>query len=198
MGTCKENLGEYPKSIHYFNYALSLKSSIKNYKALARVYAKNRNFLNSLDYYSKAMAKFPLHAELFALKADIHRKIKQYDTAIKHYDQAIKLDYGNNDYYIKRAFLKYYTDDIQGCINDYTAAISHKPNESFLYEQRAFYKMEKKLYTGAKEDYSQAIKLNPNNHHLYFMRASVEKLLGEEDLSNQDFEKAKQLSQKAA
>ena len=108
-GINRENLGEYPKALHLLFYALSLKSrSLKIYKAIARVYAKNKNYLNALDYYSKAMIKYENNAELYALKADIHRKIKQYDLAIKHYDQAIKLDYNNNEYYIKRAFLKYY------------------------------------------------------------------------------------------
>ena len=108
-GINRENLGEYPKALHLLFYALSLKSSsLKIYKAVARVYAKNKNYLNSLDYYSKAMYKYKNDAELYALKADIHRKIKEYDLAIKHYDEAIKLDYNNNEYYLTRFIIYLY------------------------------------------------------------------------------------------
>ena len=100
-GIHKENLGEYPKALHYLFYALSLKgTSLKTYKAIARVNRKNRQFLNGLDFYSKAIAIFPTNAEIYALKADLHRKIKEYDLAIKHYDEAIKLDYSNTEYYV--------------------------------------------------------------------------------------------------
>ena len=40
-GIYRENLGEYPKALNFLFYALSLKSSsLKTYKAIARVYEK--------------------------------------------------------------------------------------------------------------------------------------------------------------
>ena len=166
-GINKENLGEYPKALHFLFYALSLRpSSLKTYKAIARVNRKNKAFLNALDFYSKAIDRHPDNAELFALKADVHRRIKEYDLAIKHYNVAIQINPSNIEYYKNRAQIKYYIDDVQGAINDYTTAIDKAPNDSFLYIQRGFYKLNKKLFDSAKEDFEKANKLKQNNKHI--------------------------------
>lgn len=169
-GINKENLGEYPKALHFLFYALSLKTnSLKTYKAIARVNRKNKAFLNALDFYSKAIDRHPDNAELFALKADLHRRVKEYDLAIKHYNVAIQIDPSNIEYYKNRAQIKYYIDDIQGAINDYTEALKYNNKDSFLYVQRGFCKLNKKLYDRAKEDFICANNINPNNKHIVEM-----------------------------
>ena len=169
-GINKENLGEYPKALHFLFYALSLRSgSLKTYKAIARVNRKNKAFLNALDLYSKAIDRYPDNDELFALKADVHRRIKEYDLAIKHYNVAIQINEKNVEYYKNRAQIKYYIDDIQGAINDYTTAIEKAPNDSFLYMQRGFCMLNKKMFDSAKEDLKKANNLKPNNKHIQEM-----------------------------
>ena len=169
-GINKENLGEYPKALHFLFYALSLRSgSLKTYKAIARVNRKNKAFLNALDFYSKAIDRYPDNDELFALKADVHRRIKEYDLAIKHYNVAIQINENNVEYYKNRAQIKYYIDDIQGAINDYTTAIEKAPNDSFLYMQRGFCMLNKKMFDSAKEDLKKANNLKPNNKHIQEM-----------------------------
>lgn len=166
-GIHRENLGEYPKALHNLFYALSLKgTSLKTYLAIARVYRKHRQYLNALDFYSKAIAIWPEKSEIFALKADLHRRNKEFDLAIKHYDEAIRLDFSNIEYYIRRAQIKFYLDDIQGAINDYNAAIAQNNKDSKLFAQRGFYKLIKKQYESAKEDFTTANQLSPNNKHI--------------------------------
>ena len=114
--------------------------------------------------------------------------MKEYDLAINHYNTAIEHDYSNNEYYIKRAFIKYYIDDIQGAINDMTAAISHNNKSDFLYSQRAFYKFQKKMYESSIEDYTKAININPKKGHYYYMRGTSENLIGKNTQAQSDFD----------
>ena len=187
-GINRENLGEYPKSLSYLFLALSLMpKSVKTYKAIARVNRKNKTFLNAID-----LVRFPTNDELYAVRADLQRKIKQYDEALGSYNLAIKYNGRNTDYYVLRAELKYLMQDIQGAINDYTGAIDIDKSNSMLYEQRAFLNFERKNYQSAIDDYKKALELKPNKAHLYFMLGSTERLANLSDY-NDNFEKAKKL-----
>lgn len=79
-GIHRENIGEYPKAMGYLYLALSLMPrSIKTYLAIARVNRKHKTYLNGIDFLNKAIYKFPKNGILYAAKADLHRKIKEYD-----------------------------------------------------------------------------------------------------------------------
>lgn len=177
-GISKENLGEYPKALNAFFLALSLcPNSLKTYIAISRVNKKNKTFLNAIDFCNKGISRFPKCSELYKIKADILRKIKNYDEAIESYDIALKFDNSNIEILENRAKLKYYTDNIQGAINDYNEAIRIKPNNYKLYSQIAFYYFLKKDYKNAYKYYKNALNINPNNQHLLYMKDSTEKLL---------------------
>lgn len=190
----RENLAEYKEALHYLFLALSMNNnSLKCYKAIARTHKKNRQYYFAIDFYTKAIEKFPRNAELYAQKADLHRKLKEFDLAIESYDKAIQLDYSNVEYYKMRSQIKYYTGDIQGAINDLTSAIQWKKDYK-LYAQRAFYKLEKKSFDSAKEDYTAAIQLAPKNANLYYMRYAVLKKQHNELEAEQNLNKAIELN----
>ena len=195
-GIMRENLAEYKESLHYLFLALSMNTkSLKCYKAIARVYRKHRQYYYAIDFYCKAIEKFPHCAELYAQRADIHRKLKEYDLALQDYDRAIKNDYSNIEYYKKRAQIKYYTNDIQGAANDITSTLSWKKDYK-LYQLRGFYRLENKSYESAYSDFSEAIKLNNKSAHAYYMRYVINEFLNNKEEAKIDKEQAFKLNEK--
>ena len=65
--------------------------------------------------------------------------------------------------YINRGIERRYSNNYNGAISDFTAAIRIKPDYDFAYFQRAYVKAELKDYYGAISDYSKAIELDPDN-----------------------------------
>ena len=193
-GINRENIGEYPKALSYLYLALSLMPrSIKTYIAIARVNRKHKTFLNGIDFINKAINKFPKNGILYAIKGDLYRKIKEYETAISCYDDAIKFEYLNTDYLETHAKIKYLLGDTQSAIYDYNKAIQINNQNPEFYKTRGFYHFEKKNYDCAIEDYSKAIQLNQNDVHSYFMRGALKEIKCLNKEADEDFAKAKEL-----
>ena len=64
--------------------------------------------------------------------------------------------------YINRGIKRRDSNNYNGAISDFTAAIEIKPDYDFAYFQRAYCKDELKDYKGAINDYSKAIELDPD------------------------------------
>ena len=176
-GITYENIAEYKKALHYLFLAVSLNpKSVDCYKAVARTHLKNCQTYYAFDFYSKAIYKFPKDSELYEFRSFLFRKEKKYDKALEDLDNAIKFDYSNINYYKNRASLKYLTGDIQGAVNDMTAAICWQDNNYKLYEQRAFYKIEMHNFPSAYEDYNKALSINKDSKHSQFMISKLNKL----------------------
>ncbi|MDB4152665.1 tetratricopeptide repeat protein [Flavobacteriaceae bacterium] len=72
--------------------------------------------------------------------------------------------------YINRGIERRDSNNYNGAISDFTAAIRIKPDYGFAYFQRAYAKDELKDYYGAIEDLSKAIELDPDDAIAYSNR----------------------------
>lgn len=70
-------------------------------------------------------------------------------------------------YYYKQGVIKYDAGDKKGAVEDYSRAISIKPNYIDAYYNRGIAKSELGDKKGAIQDYDQAISINPNYHEFY-------------------------------
>jgi len=75
--------------------------------------------------------------------------------------------------YINRGIERRDSNNYNGAISDFTAAIRIKPDYDFAYFQRAYVKDKLKDYYGAIEDLSKAIDLDPDNDAAYYNRGSA-------------------------
>ena len=194
-GIARENIGEYLDALDYFYLALTLfPNSIKAYKAIARICRKNKTVLNGIDFLNKASMRFPDKSELYSIKADLYRKIKDFDNAVRECDFAIKWEGDNWKYYEQRAKIKALQGDIQGALNDLNGAIINSNSKNHkLYAQRAFLHFIKGNYQNAEKDYESAVKLNQNKGHYYYMLASVKKLINKDIEAEKDYKHAQKL-----
>jgi len=72
--------------------------------------------------------------------------------------------------YINRGIERRDSNNYNGAVSDFTAAIRIKPDYDFAYFQRAYAKYYLKDYYGTIEDYSKAIELNPDYAYAYSNR----------------------------
>jgi len=75
--------------------------------------------------------------------------------------------------YVNRGIERRDSNNYNGAISDFTAAIRIKPDYDFAYFQRAYAKDELKDYYGAIEDLSKAIDLDPDYAMAYYNRGNA-------------------------
>ena len=96
--------------------------------------------------------------------------------------------------YINRGIERRDSNNYNGAISDFTAAIRIKPDYDFAYFQRAYVKDELKDYYGAIEDLSKAIELDPDDLN----RGISKEDLGDLNGDCSDWRKAVSLGDKEA
>jgi tetratricopeptide (TPR) repeat protein len=72
--------------------------------------------------------------------------------------------------YFQQGEKRYWEDDFQGAIADYTQVIRLNPNFASAYINRGLCRFQLKDFQGAIADYTQAIRLNPNFAYAYLDR----------------------------
>ena len=95
--------------------------------------------------------------------------------------------------YINRGIERRDSNNYNGAISDFTAAIRIKPDYYFTYFQRAYVKGKLKDYYGAISDYSKAIELNPDYASAYYNRGVAKDKLKDYYGAISDYSKAIEL-----
>jgi len=96
--------------------------------------------------------------------------------------------------YINRGIERRDSNNYNGAISDFSAAIRIKPDYDFAYFQRAYAKDELKDYYGAIEDYSKSLELNPDYVNAYNNRVNAKDNLKDYNGAINDFSKAIELN----
>jgi tetratricopeptide (TPR) repeat protein len=96
--------------------------------------------------------------------------------------------------YINRGLERKDSNNYNGAISDFSAAIRIKPDYDFAYFQRGSIKDELKDYYGAISDYSKAIELNPNFTSAYNNRGIAKLYLDDYNGAISDYSKVIELN----
>jgi tetratricopeptide (TPR) repeat protein len=75
--------------------------------------------------------------------------------------------------FFQRGEQRYWRDDFQGAIADYTQAIRHDPNFADAYINRGLCRFQQKDFQRAIADYTQALRINPNFAYAYLDRGDA-------------------------
>lgn len=100
--------------------------------------------------------------------------------AIRHYSRVLKFPMNKVMAYTRRAALRNAIGDIDGAIEDYSAAIQHiKQEEPSLYGIRSALYLGKSDYENALQDSTRLLELQPNSEIGYANRAAARMFLGD-------------------
>ena len=100
--------------------------------------------------------------------------------------------------YLNSAVSKFYLDNMEGAIVDYTKAIEIDPNYVPAYRDRAIAKGKLKDHSGVVEDFTRAIEIDPNYATAYFNRGVSKFYLGDMIGACKDPRKAQELGDDAS
>jgi tetratricopeptide (TPR) repeat protein len=121
---------------------------------------------------------------------------EQYTKAISTLNELLGADSKMADAWFLRGLAKYYLNDFQGSIADFSQAISNNPvfSQALLYRGIVYGRLSR--FSLAKNDFDMAIDLRPNWPDGYFSRGVNYLLSQEYGKSVQDFSKVIQLEPK--
>lgn len=100
------------------------------------------------------------------------------DSAIMDMDEAIKLDPKMSGYYINRAVMRYYAEDLRGAMDDYTHVTEVDPMNAQAWYNRGLLRMQVGEYNDAADDFTNVIKMEPDNTFAYYNRAIIRDRIG--------------------
>jgi tetratricopeptide (TPR) repeat protein len=103
---------------------------------------------------------FENRGEAYEMKGD-------YARAIADFDQALQLDPGYVDAYIRRGNSYYSANDYFHAIADFDRALKLKPDSANAYLDRGIVYLDKDDFDDAVADFSETIRLDPNSSAAY-------------------------------
>ena len=96
----------------------------------------------------------------------------------------------NAQFYNNRGNARYFLEDNQGAIDNFTQVIQIDPNDAYAYFLRGKARSNLGDYQGAIDDFTQAIKINPNYADAYYDRGNTRSDLGDYQGAIDDFTQA--------
>jgi tetratricopeptide (TPR) repeat protein len=182
IGNALRNLKKYKEAIYNYNQSIDLNKRNKyaNWnRGLA--YELNGDYQLAADDYTAAMfnnqdnQKFI--ALLYANRANVKIKQKQYQEGINDLNTAIRMNPVNGNFYKDRGQAYRNNGDYQLAINDYTTAIpffnNNKEGLARLYHNRAINEADIHQYKKALEDINNAIALDPQKGYMHWTRGGI-------------------------
>ncbi len=141
------------------------------------------NFTQSLDDYSTAISKEPRLVEAYRYRARLSCRLNlDLDRALEDLNKVVSLEEGGVDNYIERAALREQLGDIEGALDDYTAALESGPNCE-AYISRGSLLAQKEEFERAKADFDRAVEVDPNHIGAHLNRYFVNRQLSAYDLA---------------
>lgn len=128
------------------------------------------NKANEIDKYD---------ASLRNSKAMHYARLEQYEQAEEDADMAIYIDPNNSSYYINRAMLRYYQNNLRGALTDYDAAIQIDPNSLIGHYNRGILRAQIGDDNNAIEDFDYVITNEPDNMLAIFNRGLLRENTGD-------------------
>ncbi|RYD81773.1 MAG: tetratricopeptide repeat protein, partial [Sphingobacteriales bacterium] len=125
-------------------------------------------------------------------------KQQDYKGAIDDYDKAIKADKNNKDAYFNRGSCKLALKDFKFATADFSKTIELDPNYIKAYYSRATVSISQEKYVDALPDLDKVITLNPAMPNALTLRGQIRAQTGNKKGACEDFNKAKEIGDKAA
>jgi tetratricopeptide (TPR) repeat protein len=130
-----------------------------------------RNFQSAADIYTRIIAKFPNHAEVYNSLGVSLQEMGRYDDAIAQYDTAIAMKPEYAEPYSNRGGALQTLKRFDEAFADYSKAIALKPGFAKAYNNCGVTLQELQRYEDALAHYTKAITLEPDFAEAYSNRS---------------------------
>lgn len=157
----------YQRSIELLDAAIEINDHepltpiLYYYRGVAKV--KNRDAAGAVKDYDAAIKAAPYKTKYRYQRGLAHFQLGNYTEARRDFEKTLTLEGSNADLRVKLGFLKQQEDDLQGAIDDYTAAIAHNPNFAAPYYYRGLIYLRVLLPEKACTDLQKAAALGHPN-----------------------------------
>jgi tetratricopeptide (TPR) repeat protein len=131
-------------------------------------------------------------AKLLAQAGQTYYLASKYAQAVERYDLALSIE-KQPEWFAGRAAAQYSQKKLTKAIDDFTQAITLRPNMAAYHFNRANAYMSQQSFDLALADYSRVIELEPNNSAAYQHRATIYGVRKEEAKADADLERARKL-----
>ncbi len=163
-GVAKYQLEDYDSALILFEKAYQQDSSDVQY--LINQADTHKQFENGytkvVDIYSSLIEKDTISSKYYAERALAHYELALYKAARRDIDKAIALYNENALYYDYRAYIKEYSGDYTGAIEDFTLSLNLEQDPN-IYYRRGLAKMNISNKFDACKDFKKASELGDEN-----------------------------------
>jgi tetratricopeptide (TPR) repeat protein len=136
-------------------------ASAKNLEEQGDALRAQKRYLDSLDFYSAAIAKYPT-ALLWNKKGMAYLFLQKYSEATKCFSRAIKADKNAPEGYNNRGYMEQRNQNFNKAIQYYTKALALQPNDAVFHYNLASSYFGKHQYDLAAQQYRSAYLLDPD------------------------------------
>ena len=136
-------------------------ASAKNLEEQGDALRAQKRYLDSLDFYSAAIAKHPT-ALLWNKKGMAYLFLQKYSEATKCFSRAIKADKNAPEGYNNRGYMEQRNQNFNKAIQYYTKALALQPNDAVFHYNLASSYFGKHQYDLAAQQYRSAYLLDPD------------------------------------
>ena len=138
----------------------------------------------------QAIKRDPRPADVYLLRADLHKKKGENDLALADLDAALSRAPDDAGCLLARAQILQAKGDMTGAIADYDAAIKRAPGNADALRGRGAALLAAKSYARAADDFDALIRLNPKSAEAYYQRGQVYELSDERSKAAMDYKAA--------
>jgi len=137
LGGLYEERKEFDSAIESYEESNKMNVDAETYFRICNCYCQKGDFERALRYVNYALNKNSLKDYFLSKKADILYELGRYDDAISICDAMIKEEPEESSAYFSRGFIKQYTNDEKGAVEDYDIVALLEPEYSSVYANRA-------------------------------------------------------------
>ena len=156
---CFEHKDYLPAATH-FKKAYSIEAKDVVFSNITDCYYMAGEYDKALEYNEKAIKADSTNIDLYKTKVEILDEMGRTEDAIYIVTLCIKMEPENSYNYYKRGWLKQYTGDIDGAIEDYSSAIKLDPRDATNYLYRGCMYRMKGDQDKARLDFLEVVRLD--------------------------------------
>ncbi len=188
--------GNVPRAIADLDEAIRLKpDDVQTYYDRAQYFLRQKQYDEALIDCNKGLTIDGARADLIALRGRAHSARGASEPAEVDFTKAIAIDpEGATEYLVWRGDLYLECDNNDQAIDDYTEAISRRPDHAYAYNRRASAHWAKRDIENALADFTKAIELEPNGLWVRNGRGLVYADIGNHEAAIEDFNVAVSLN----
>ena len=128
-------------------------------------------------------------ASAYELRALLRVKANaDYQNALLDMNEAVRLQPKNTGFYINRALVRYYVEDLRGAMADYDYVLTLDPANTMAYYNRGLLRAQVGERNNAIKDFTEVLKREPHNYQAIFNRAFLYDYIGEYEKAIADFD----------